>query len=90
MLLCAVVRVQCGYPATRADGAGGAVQKLLGHRQDLPQGKIAAAHKTTHISRACSELTLKLRLPLVQDLGKSLVPDPTLTYEIKKYSRNFD
>jgi hypothetical protein len=40
--------------------------------------------------RACSELTLKLRLPLVQDLGKSLVPDPTLTYEIKKYSRNFD
>jgi len=25
-----------------------------------------------------------------KDLSKNLVPDPTLTYEIKKYSRNFD
>jgi hypothetical protein len=25
-----------------------------------------------------------------QDLSKNLVPDPTLTYEIKKYSRSFD
>ncbi len=41
----------------------------------------------TH-SGICSESHLPTQLH--QDLSKNLVPDPTLTYEIKKYSRSFD